>query len=280
MDNGVLYQTLSEFLREPFGSPDPENQTRLLKKYREHVGKIKAEACIQYENTYMIHVKIPSESKEGSFYDVVIQFLPSTKEVEKDKTLDRYFVQFFSNSPSFVYKYAVLYKNKGYMIDALQEKMDPNYKDALPTKTNAGMKLSYDKSLFFAGMFLIEKRKWYMEKLVLNRMPKMNFNKFLDGITNYKGEKFDYNIYELESNFKSEILRDIQNAAKHMKLKPKDRSGSPGILPKKKPLSKITPKISTVKSLSTGGMTLSPSRKPKKTGSSSRKPKVRSTRKK
>lgn len=275
-----IYQTLSDFLREPFGSPDPETQRKLTEKYRKNIEKIYVNAAVEYENTFFIHVKIPSESKPGASYDVVIQFLPPDKEVEKAATLENYFVQFFSNSPSFVYRYAVLYKNHGYMIDALQEKMDPNYANALPTKTNANMKLTYDKSLFFACMFLLENRRRYMIKSSLHRMPKMNFRKFIDGITSYQGEKFDYDIYELEANLKDELLQDIQKASKHMKIKPKDRSGSPGILGKKKPLEKIKPKRSTVSTSSFNGMTLKPTVKAKKTGSSGRKLKVQSTRRK
>lgn len=282
MDSKVQYQTLSQFLREPFGSPDFENQRKLMEKYRKNTTKISVASAFEYEKTFLIHVKIPSESKAGEFYDVVIQFIPGNKEVEKELTLRNYFVQFFSNSPSFIYRYAVLYKNKGYMIDALQEKMDPNYANALPTKTNAGMKLTYDKSLFFACMYLEEHQKRYLTKLFLAKMPKINFRRFLDGITSYQGEKFQYDIYEIEAKLKDELIHDIQTAGRQMTLmpKPKDRSGSPGILDKRKPVAKISPKLHTFSSSSLKGMTLRPAKKAKKTGLVRRKPKVRSTTKK
>lgn len=272
----TLYQTLEEFIGAPFGVPDPDTYKRLSDKYRQNIGKIKLHGCIEYEKTFMLHIKIPSESKPGATYDVVIQFLPGDDSLESESTLNNYYIQFFSNSPSFVYRYAVLYKNKGYMIDALQEKMDPNYADALPTKTNAGMKMTYDKSLFFACVYLLENKKTLLNKTYLKRLPRMNFNRFIDGVTNYNGEKFDFDIYQIEANFKKELVKDLQKAGQHMKLKPKERKGL-GILPRKKPLNKIKPKGNTFNSKSFNGMTLRTTVKPKKTGSANRKPRVLST---
>lgn len=271
------FQTLSEYLREPFGSPDTENQKKLHQKYKENSGKIKIVNGLIYENTYMVHIAIPSESQEGKSYDVVIQFLPGSKVIEKEFSLLNYYVQFFSNSPSFVYRYAVLYKNNGYMIDALQEKMDPNYADALPSKTNKEMKLTYDKSLYFACRFLEDHKEEYMVKRFYERFKHVKFQKFLDDITDYKGEKFNFDIYEIESSFKKELIKDIQDAGKHMKLTgPKERKGI-GIIPKKKPISKVKPKLNTFNTTSFGGMSLKPTAKAKTASVVKKKPKVRST---
>ena len=122
MEN-LTYQTISEYIRAPFGALDTENKQRLEPKYQENKKKISCKCVCEYEDTYLIHILIPSESREGKNYDVIIQFFTPDKEVKKEDTLNNYLIQFFSNSPSFIYKYAVLYKNKGFMIDSLQDKL-------------------------------------------------------------------------------------------------------------------------------------------------------------
>ena len=283
----AIYQTLSEFIKTPFGSYDNENYHRLNILYSKSKNAIKVENVLEYKDTFMIHVKIPSESKPGTFYDVVIQFIPTDESEKNSRTLDNYIIQFFSNSPSFIYRYAVLYKTMGFMIDAFQEKMDPKYADTLPTKTNANMKLTYDKSIFLACRYIQDYSNRYMSKPVLRAMPRVNFNQFVDSVVSFEGQKPKYSIYEIEASFNKELIEDIQKVGKHMSIgfkKPQtphktiEREGV-GIVSKKKAITKIKAKTSTFGTSSFGGMKLTPIKKVKKTGTVHRKPKVRSTKK-
>ena len=300
----LIYQTLSEFIKMPFGKYDNENYSRLNTKYNSDKSKIKIKNVIEYKDTFMIHLKIPSESKPGEFYDVVIQFLPGDESMKKELTIQNYYIQFFSNSPSFIYRYAVLYKTMGFMIDAFQEKMDQAYANTLPSKTNAEMKLTYDKSLFYACKFLLDNNARYLSKPFLRAMPKVNFHKFVDEVFDYNGNKPNYSIYDLEASFNKELLADIQRAGRHMStrlglpgskkentteskertktstFKPTDsdnpkqtgiHSGNhTGILSKKKPISKIKAKVNTFKTSSIKGMRATPT--------TPVKPKIRGTR--
>ena len=209
----LTYQTIHEYIRAPFGALDTETKQRLEPKYQENKKKIVCKSVCEYEETYLIHLLIPSESSEGKTYDVVIQFFTPDKVIRKESTLDNYLIQFFSNSPSFIYKYAVLYKNKGFMIDSLQDKLNQDYKDALPTKSNSSMKMSYDKSLYFACRFLIDNSLVFLnKKTLLLTNSKSEFRRFVDGIGDYSGEKFQREIYDIESDFKKEIKRDLLKA--------------------------------------------------------------------
>ena len=177
-----VYQTLSDFLVHPFGVAVTDVGEKLNPKYEKFKSLISVVSYSILDESYYIHVKVPSESQPGKTYDVVIQFMPKTETMEKEQNLNSYVIQFFSNSPSFIYKYAALYKLHGYMIDALQEKLDPNYANALPEKANAKMELMYDKSIYFATKYLFENRLTYLSKSSLRYTKKISFRELVDSI--------------------------------------------------------------------------------------------------
>ena len=147
------YQTLSGFLFSPFhGKEDLQKDTEYNSKYISFISenRIRIVAMCIIEDSYYIHLKVPSESQKqvGYEYDVVIRFFTDNPEVLKHQHLRSYYVQFFSNSPSFMYQYAYLYNQSGYLINALYDKIDAEYINTPPQKTNSSMKMSYDKSIY------------------------------------------------------------------------------------------------------------------------------------
>ena len=183
------YQTLYEFLRTPFGRQDLVQKMEAYdKSYRTYLGtnKIRVVAFTEIEGSYYMHVVVPSESAKTQEYkyDVVIRFFAPTKEIAMQGSLRNYYVQFFSNSPSFIYKYAVLYRNNGALIEFLYDKMNPEYANVLPEKTNASMEISFDKSIYYATKFLSEHKFRYLNKMGVllqkKRTPKIFFANIRD----------------------------------------------------------------------------------------------------
>ena len=157
-----VYQTLSDFLVHPFGVAVTDVGEKLNPKYEKFKSLISVVSYSILDESYYI--------------------MPKTETMEKEQNLNSYVIQFFSNSPSFIYKYAALYKLHGYMIDALQEKLDPNYANALPEKANAKMELMYDKSIYFATKYLFENRLTYLSKSSLRYTKKISFRELVDSI--------------------------------------------------------------------------------------------------
>jgi len=261
-----MYQTLSEFYEKPFGNPFPKRD-EFNKKYERFKLLIVVLNYAVLDDSYYIHLRIPSESSPGKSYDVVIQFLPQSDVVKNQLSLDNYVVQFFSNSPSFVYKYAVLYKNYGYMIDALQSKLDPEYANKLPEKTNKDMDLTYEKSLYFAVKFLLERKAVYLYKPALKFQKKKDFKDLVSSIEDNKSS-LKRSLSDIEKEAEEEGKIDIKKIEKQVqkrlgvrdnnnqKIKPsrstaKDSNGNRIFAmtkkPKKTPNAKITPKKSTRK---------------------------------
>jgi len=231
MDRNLLkvddptYQTLSDFIHHPFGVPFTDVGEKLNPKYEKFKSMISVAGYSILDDSYYIHIKVPSESSPGKFYDVVIQFMPYTETMKKEHMLDNYVIQFFSNSPSFIYKYAALYKLHGYMIDALQEKLDPEYADRLPELSNSEMKLMYDKSIYFAVKFLYENCLTYLSKSGLRYTKKLEFRNLVDSIVDNK-TSLKTSAYDVEKKAIAEGKADTSKIQKEMKRLFGNRSGN------------------------------------------------------
>ena len=250
-EDKIIYQTLQDYLYTTFGVADTEGEKRLEPMYKVSKNFIKFIEYAELENSYYLHLSIPSDSDPQKHYDVVIQFFPANDVIHKKDFLNNYFVNFFSNSPSFVYRYAVLYKIHGYMIDALQEKLDPNYADKLPEKSNASMKMSFDKSLYFACRFLYDNRLIYLSKSTLKLQKKVGFRQLVDNIQ-FNKDVLTKSGYEIEQDALKEQRKDEAQAAKSTKAEDLTKGIKPetnvkSYKKKLRPLSKKIPVRSTMK---------------------------------
>lgn len=192
------YQTLSGFLLSPFNKKaDLKKDTDYSTKYIafSNSNKIRLYSMCIVEDSYYLHIKVPSESqKNGNYeYDVVIRFFTEDPEVIRNSNLNNYYIQFFSNSPSFMYQYAYLYNEGGYLISALYDKLDADYINVAPEKTNSDMVISYDKSIYFACRFLIDHPR-YLNKTGPLLLKEKDDKKFFQDITDFKSIKFDSSV--------------------------------------------------------------------------------------
>lgn len=205
------YQTLSEFMFAPFGNHESQKEIDYRKKYREYSIKnsIRVKAMCIVENSYFLHLKVPSESqKSGKYeYDVVIRFFTDNPKVLLERNLRNYYIQFFSNSPGFMYQYAYVYKQKGFLIEALYNKLDADYVDKPPEKRNSGLDLSYDKTIYFACTYLLSTQFKYLEKHGVLSTKKVDSKKFFSNISDFKSIKIDQSLMAEEKKL-NQLIKD------------------------------------------------------------------------
>lgn len=210
---GISQQTLQEFIDKPFGLPNKIKHLKYEDRYQSYKknNKIKVEATLIYEDNYFIHLKIPSESQKGDlYYDVVIQFFTSNEKVKKELSVEHYYVQFFSNSPGFVYKYASLYKLQGYLIESLYDKFNKDMLDVLPDNANSSYEMYFDSSIYYACRYLIDHRLTILGKLNLRINKPKSLNGFFSGIKDIEEVNITRNINSLQSRLKKEINKDTK----------------------------------------------------------------------
>lgn len=81
-------------------------------------------ACTIYGEAYIIHIRIPSESRycPDVFYDVVFQFNPNNINDKKDKIIDNYALSIYSNTPSFTFTFTYAFNKYKLLIPWLKDK--------------------------------------------------------------------------------------------------------------------------------------------------------------
>ena len=204
----VSRQNLDEFLKMPFGKPNNQKNLQYESRYRDYRknNKIQVAGTTVVDETYFIHIKVPSESQKGlSYYDVVVMFFTPHEEFIKELTLKNYYIQLFSNSPGFVYKYSALYHLEGYLISSLQDKFTPGMLDVLPDKANKSYELFYDSSIYYACRFLQDNRMNLMAKLPLKIYKRKSMEVFLRDIQDVESSEISRSVSTLQRSVMAEI---------------------------------------------------------------------------
>lgn len=203
------YQTIDQFMKNPFMQNNVPKYMKYMHRYTEYKlsHEIQFSSYAIIEDAYYIHLKVQSESNKSTqlFYDVVVRFFTPSPKTKSETNLRGYYIQFFSNSPGFMYNYAVVYRVHGYLIDFLYEKMDPNYKNILPTKTNSQWDLSYDSSIFYACAFLSDNRFMYLDKGSLKRFKKKDPDDLFNDIQNFQDMKLKQDAINLEKKYEKAV---------------------------------------------------------------------------
>lgn len=209
----ISNQTLQEFIDRPFGMPNKQKQLKYSSRYEEYAknNKIRIESSIEIDKNYFIHLHVPSESQKGlAYYDVVVQFFTPSEKIQRELNVKNYYVQFFSNSPGFVYKYASLYKIEGYLIESLCSKFPNGTLDTLPEKANKDFELYYDSSIYYACRYLLDNSFSVLGKLSLKIFKTKRPEAFFRDIQDIEGSEIERNIAKLERNIKAEIKHDTE----------------------------------------------------------------------
>lgn len=224
------YQTLTEFILKPFNKQESmDRDVKLRTMYLRMQEKIYVKATMIVESAYYVHVKIPSESKTNqNGYDVVIRFFTDNPSVANEDHLMNYYIQFYSNSPSFMYQYAYLYNKHGYLIPMFYNKTDTDYINKPPEKRNPNMRMTYDKSIYAACNFLASKQYASLTKRGHFVAKKVSQRKFLGGIPDFQAIKMDVALATEEKKLARELKKNST------KEEEKDTG-------KKQPTKKLTP---------------------------------------
>lgn len=202
------YQTLGQFILAPFNNTNSlEKDTKYSAMYQKYRGsnRIRIASTTEIEGAFYYNIKIPSESQEGNEYDVVIRFFTDKPYVKTETHLRNYYIQFYSNSPSFIYQYAYVYKQRGYLIEELYKKLDADYINTPPTKTNSDLKLDYDKSIYFACRFLASEKFKFLSKVSTMLFFKKRPDVFFNSIQDFRSKKIEQDIAIEEKKLKNEL---------------------------------------------------------------------------
>lgn len=133
-------------------------------------------------SSYILHFKIPSESKENVVYDSILKLSPKNSLLSS--SIKDYEFQFFSNSPDFVYFYCNLFYKVGMFIEELSEKLPNECFEIEPSIRNPENDISNCKSLYWILLLLHDLN--LENKSKLNSISlKLDKNSFINSIKDF-----------------------------------------------------------------------------------------------
>lgn len=108
-------------------------------------------------DTFYVHIKIPSEVIPKFYYDVVIKFETKNNGLRVSNSLKEYDVRFFSNDPAFVFTFEHVFHKNGMFIEELSPKASKLALKNFPKEKNRFGIPGYVKSIYFAWIFMNRK---------------------------------------------------------------------------------------------------------------------------
>lgn len=102
------------------------------------------------QDSFYIHIQVPSEVIEKFYYDVVIRLFTTENKKKSNVNLREYAVEFFSNDPAFVYTFAHAFNKNHLFIKDLEPKMSKTALKVVAKIKNPKDNVWYVKSLYFA----------------------------------------------------------------------------------------------------------------------------------
>lgn len=257
----VLYMadgmSFDKYIDNPSGGQVFTNRQMYKAMYKSKFDKIlvREQGQIQFtvyksedaNDSYYIHMKIPSEVIEKFYYDVVIQLFTTENSKKNNVNLREYAVKFYSNDPAFVYTFAHSFKKNNLFIKDLEPKM---LKRALKDKAeirNPKDNVWYVKSLVFAYLTM-EKYHLFNRPMLNQHAIKYNKNIILPKITSA-------DVKVKDRQHEQELLEEKQRREKESKRKELQNRANPKNLVGVSKVTKVSNVTKTSKVAKTGKVT-------------------------
>lgn len=263
-----IRQNIGDFIDNPMGRGSnaipsrqliKEDLNNRLQKILDNKDKEITFKVYKGKDDYYLHFLIPSESKRKNTYDVVLRFFldDETKQFKDDSTVRKYHVQFFSNSPGFVYTFGHAFALHGLFIESLSDKYDEEVFNRMPVTRNPGEIVSYEKTTYFAMRYLLNNIKYLGKSYLDSVAKKFDEAEFKKSIRNT--DRIQVEIKEEQRRVEREEKEEKEKSSKKNSPKPPRReenkftgsrsngskqkiTGKPKIVGKKSSKPKIRPR--------------------------------------
>jgi hypothetical protein len=252
--------TLHQFLTNPTGSrssfvgKNKEIKENLNMRYKNILSKNNGKLYneIYYDNkghTYWFYFKIPSETFDELYYDVVLEFVPDKREYENNSLIEDYSINFFSNSPHMMFTYTYVLKENKITVPSL-EKAKKYSKTALtkkPKVTNPVQIFGFEKSCYYACKY-IDDNKLYKKELINKNLKIIKTNKDIINFYNsIKSQEAKFEEYtKLKEKKKKERDKKVSDKNKKYLADFNKRNNAR----KNKPINKVIKKMAVKPKLS------------------------------
>lgn len=160
--------TFDDWLKNPAGKKSAVMTSRQMYRdmYTQKYNKVMLREGNKFEykcyknklgNRFLIHIKVPSEIIPKFYYDVIISFTTNNPALYASPSLKGYDVQFYTNSPDFVYTHCHAYVKAKLFYTPLSKRMNKLSLTKTAVERNPHDQVSYVKSIVFAYFIMQSK---------------------------------------------------------------------------------------------------------------------------
>lgn len=158
----LINLTLKDLLQNPTGRSSAYMATRsfiindLQNRYIKLMNKHKKMDFKVFKDgsDYLFYFKVPSETMDKLLYDVIISFSPESDDIKIDRTINRYKLKLFSNSPNFTFTYTYVLNQSNMIVPQLISKCSTQALKDEPKVKNPVGSYGFEKSCYFACLYL------------------------------------------------------------------------------------------------------------------------------
>lgn len=221
--------TLKSYIANPLGDNTITHREMYRNLYsnkleqmleKRNMERIKYHLYYTSNNEYYVHFKIPSESVKDFYYDVVFYFYDDKNEFENSRTLNDYYVKFFSNDPAFNFTYTYVFNKLGLLIPELKPKLSSFALKNEAKSTNPNKNIGYIKSIYIAYL-LMERYSLFYKANYKTYGDKYIKSNLLNQIVEYDEKQQEYALRkDAELNIKKNTSA-IDKVQAANKIKPK-----------------------------------------------------------
>lgn len=174
--------TIQDLLQNPFGKGSAvgsirktiidDLHARYVSVMQKNNNRMSTMAFKTKDEEYILYIQVPAENLPGLTYDVFLKFTPHApnkndiEAIKGDRTLARYRLQLFSNSPNFMYTYTYVLNKNGMIIPELIQQCSKIALVQAPSTKNPVESYGFEKSCYFAALYL--KERGYLNKALLD----------------------------------------------------------------------------------------------------------------
>ena len=155
----------------------------LTEEYEKVRDKIKVNYYLSRSRYLIYHVMIPS-STSSMFYDVIFEF--DLHNHQSDSVINLIDFKCFSNSPSFIYTYANIFKHNGFLCKWTYPKYERATLNKEPKNRNAYKVINFEKSLFLAAKHITSLNR---NRIAYAKMNATRINSTREILRNIKSQK-------------------------------------------------------------------------------------------
>ena len=158
-----FYMIYCDYLANPYGRGAGVAPTAMIKDVVErsleedYPDRINVTPVKTEDRQLIFMCQLPSRTKKGIYYDVVIQLDLTAVDDNVRIGINRVPFKVFSNSPSFYYTYAKVFEDKSLFCDWLKRKYERKILRKAPVTRNPSFIVGYERTVYTCMYYILQK---------------------------------------------------------------------------------------------------------------------------